>query len=182
MLNKQNNPQLELFSGEQNSGEQKRNIYNKSFLNLIWGYEKTILLIFTIIVTSIISFSLGVEKGKGIALSKFNSRVDVANISTAQLNQVSSKGILPNAKQENVEAIKPGYSLRNYTIQLASFQTKKYAQKEAELLRKKGYSPLILPKGSYIVLCVGNFSKKEAAQSLLSELKKYYQSCYVRRL
>ena len=46
-----------------------------------------------------------------------------------------------------------------YTIQLASYKSKSFAQKEAELLKKKGFVPLVIPKGSYTILCVGKFPK-----------------------
>lgn len=87
-------------------------------------------------------------------------------------------------KRETIKEPASSGSPQNYTIQLASCRTKVSAQKEAELLRKSGFSPLILSKGSYIVVCVGNFSNQQAAKTLVSELKKRkrYQDCLVRRL
>jgi hypothetical protein len=65
---------------------------------------------------------------------------------------------------------------------VASYQSKTHAQKEAEALRKKGVTPLVLSKGDYIIVCVGNFSNRDAAKSLLLDLRKRYQDCYIRRL
>jgi cell division septation protein DedD len=69
-----------------------------------------------------------------------------------------------------------------YTIQVASFKGKSNAQKEADLLRKRGYKASFLNSGSYVILCVGNFPNKETAQALLPELSKYYKDCRIRRL
>ena len=77
---------------------------------------------------------------------------------------------------------RPKEQIDNYTIQLASYQSRKYADRAAEKLKKRGLSPLILSKGEYIVLCVGNFSDKKTAYSLLAEFKKQYRDCFVRRL
>ncbi len=177
-----NNFQLELFSQSKNSGEIKSR-RNNAFLDLIWNYEKTILIIICLCFTGIASFALGVEKGKRLALLKNNSRLDVA------LNIETPKAVAVNqaAQQQPQQGIPEGpglkdYSKKAYTIQLASYRTRTYAQKEAKELKNKGLSPLVLSKGNYTVLCVGNFTNKEKAQPLLSELKKRYQGCYIRRL
>ena len=56
------------------------------------------------------------------------------------------------------------------------------AQKEADSLKKRGFAPLILPKGTYTIVCIGNLSDQKTAKPLLSELKKRYQDCFMRRL
>lgn len=76
----------------------------------------------------------------------------------------------------------PAESVSGYTIQLASYKSRSFAQKEAELLKKRGLLPLVIPKGNYTILCVGRFPTKEGAQSLLAQLTKRYQGCYLRRL
>ena len=169
MREKQNSLQLELFSGSKDALDIKNPAANNSFLNFIWNYEKIILIIIGVITTSIISFSLGVEKGKRLSMQKADSRLDMA------------LSVIPKV-EDQLLTIKKEKSVYGYTIQLASYKTKTYAQKEARVLKGKGLLPLILSKGDYIILCVGHFSKKETAQPLLSELKKRYQGCYVRRL
>jgi len=170
-MESQNNSQLELFSQTKNLSDLKARKAGNPFLAYIWNYEKTILTIIGLVTMSIISFSLGVEKGKRLSMAKFNSRLDIALTAPASIPKVTEK------VEEKVEEKAPGY-----TIQLASYKTKTHAQKETELLKKKGLSPLVLSKGSYAVLCVGNFSNRETAQSLLSELRKRYRDCYIRRL
>ncbi len=169
----QNSPQLELFSQTKDFNDLKAKKNSNSFLARIWNYEKTILIIIGMAVTGIISFSLGVEKGKSLSMLRNNHPLDAA-LTTQPSDKLSPKG-------ESVKESEP-LERQNYIIQLASYKTRTYAQKEVELLKKRGLSPLVLSKGSYTVLCVGNLSNRETAQSLLSELKKRYKDCYIRRL
>ena len=174
--------QLELFSETKAQTELKSRLPN-SFLSYMRSYEKTILIIICFIITGIVSFSLGVEKGKKV----------VTKIQMPAPNQIITdwqpykpgveKQFQPTReKQDITNPPKVKDSMQNYTVQLASYQTKTYAEKEAAALKKQGLSPLVLSKGRYTVLCVGNFPNKEMAKSLISELKKRYRDCFVRRL
>ena len=91
--------------------------------------------------------------------------------------QMASEPQTQPVKKEEVKEIG-----LNYTIQVASFSNRINAQKEVESLRRKGLSPLMLSKGKFSIVCVGNFTKREEAESLLPKLKKQYQDCRVRRL
>lgn len=171
-MEKETNLQLELFTQTKDASNLKKRIFDRSFLAYIWDYEKTILIIISIALVSIISFSLGVEKGKRLTILK---------------NSPGPKNIPGGVVEEKEETVKqPVFGVptekENYIIRLASYKTKTYAQREVELLKKRGLSPLVLSKGGYIVLCVGNISNKQTARSLLSELRKRYRDCYITRL
>lgn len=168
--------QLELFSPSKDSLPVKTGILNP-FLSYVWNYEKTILIIICFIITGIVSFSLGVEKGKRITMLKSNSNLDIAT--GKQISPFLEK---TDTQQPLTTQPQTPLQLQNYTIQVATYQTKTHAQIEAEALRKKGLLPLVLSKSGYTVLCVGNFSNQGAAKSLLSELKKRYRDCFIRRL
>ena len=168
----QSSHQLELFSDPQEDPSAAANrIRRNSFVSRIWGYEKTVLIIILLLVTGIISFSLGVEKSRRVQDSQ---PVAVANQPIA----VESLTPLAAVVQQSVAVKQDG----KYTIQLASFKAGSYAKQEAGQLNKKGFKAFTLNKGKYVILCVGNFPNKESAQPLLSELSKYYKSCYIRRL
>lgn len=176
MMEKQSNLQLELFKQSNDPSGLDMRTPTSSFLSLINNYERTILIIIAIAITGIVSFSLGVEKGKRLVLRATSPGSSEAIITPRV--QVES-GVI-----KSEEPIKQSIPLekRNYVIQLASYKVKTHAQKEAELLKKRGLFPLILSKGSYIVLCVGNISDKQAALTLLAELRKRYRDCYLTRL
>lgn len=166
-MENQNSLQFELFSQTKDFSDLKAKKPNNSFLARLWNYEKTILVIISLVVTSIISFSLGVEKGKRLSLA----------LTTQQ--PPPSDNLAP--KIQNPSDSEPPQK-QGYIIQLASYKTRIHAQKEIELLKKRGLSPLVLSKGNYTVLYVGNLPNKETAQSLLAELKQRYRDCYIRRL
>jgi len=69
MAENQDYSQGELFSPPLEKGRFKGHIARSSFFTRIRGYEKTLLLIMLLVLISIVSFSLGVEKGKRIAFS-----------------------------------------------------------------------------------------------------------------
>jgi len=147
MAEKQDYSQSELFTQELNSGQYKPKSSVIPFFTRIRGYEKVLLLIMGLVLLSIISFSLGVEKGRRIGL-------------------ISNKNIDSD----------------NYTIQIASFKDRELALRQAQFLARKGFSPLVFARGSYIILCVGKFSNQESAQPLLIQLQRTYAGCRIRRL
>ncbi len=165
--------QLELFSQAQETNVATRPPgLGASFLKFVRGYEKIILLVIAFLITGIASFSLGVEKGKRLVYQTTPVRANAEKASPPAETQVQQMPV----QKEN--------ALENYTVQLASYLTRDSARQEVEILKKKGFSPLILSKGKYTVLCVGNFSDKEKAKALLAEFEKQnrYKGCFIRRL
>ncbi len=177
-MERENNPQLELFSQKGEGVEVKANPANL-LLTRIWNHEKVILIIIAILITGIISFSLGVERGKKIVSEDKEVKL-LEQVKTQEVDPVSK----PMVKKD--EAVKPVFSAMQqqgaFTIQGASFKAKVNAQKEAEVLKKRGFDASILTKDSYIILCVGKFSKKEEATSFLGKLRKQYKDCLIREL
>jgi hypothetical protein len=180
--------QLELFT-QGGSGNQAVSGSSRVFINYVSKYEKVILVIIGFAVMGIVCFSLGVEKGKSLVTLKSDTQLDIAArqvpaapvaapvISVSIPRPASQEAVkLPQNKNDFNEYI------QNYTIQVASFSSRINAQKEADLLKKKGMSPLVVAKGKFSVVCVGNFSKREEAETLLPKLKKQYTDCHVRRL
>jgi len=177
-MERENGPQLELFLQSNETQGFSPKPHNE-LLSRIWAYEKTILIIIAILVTGIIAFSMGVEKGKRIVLIE----------QARTLAPVKPQGIVvqPQVIVKKEEAIKQPATLAAqqegaFTIQVASFRTKANARREAEIIKKKGFSAMLLSKGDYVIVCVGNFPNKEAAQPLVKELSKRYGNCQIRRL
>jgi len=162
-MERESNPQLELFSQPDDSSGLRANA-NNPLLERIWSYEKTILIILAMLVTGIIAFSLGVEKGKMIVTAPLSAQAIVRK-------EVAVKPVSAVLQQKGT-----------FTIQVATFKTKANARREAEIIQKMGLSAILLTRGDYIILCAGNFPSKEAAQSLVAELNKHYGSCSIRRL
>jgi hypothetical protein len=206
-MERHNPYQLELFSAEGAKGELKPRSHNSSFLSQIRVYEKTLLIIIGIVITGVVSFSFGVETGKRTVLRQGTANFDFARDNEAQaIKQAKASPVAQAAVvSPRASSVSPALPVKpatlpvenkatitapavktnlenNYTIQVASYKSKSYALKEAEKLKKQGFVTLTLVKGNYIVLCVGNFNSKESAQSFVTQLKKRYQGCTIRRL
>lgn len=70
-----------------------------------------------------------------------------------------------------------------FTVQIASYKTEKSAQIEAGNLKKRGYEDVFtMQKGNHVILCVGNFQKKEEASLFGKKLMGRYQDLIVRSL
>ncbi len=175
----QSGDQLELFSDSQEDPKTAANRAQKnSFVARIWGYEKTVLIIILLLVTGIVSFSLGVEKSRRMSVGQ----------PVVQLSEPKAVEVETPKKMESlnpVAQVKPPVALNQngqYTIQVASFKGSTYAKEEAANLNKKGFKAFTMKNGKYIIVCVGNLPNKEKAQSLLLELNRYYKNCVIRRL
>jgi len=177
MIEKTAYSQLELFSQTKEPGREKTN-FSSSFISFIWNYEKTILLIIAFIITGIVAFALGMDRGRRMAKIPAADSKQLAVKPQVKLPlSVGQKEIIENKVSTPIQG-----GAESYTIQVASYQNNTYAQKEAGQLKMKGFSPLIVNKGKYIIVCVGNFPNQTTAKSSLSQLKKRYQDCYIRRL
>lgn len=208
-MEKENSSQLELFSRSKDYSNFKIQAPQYTFFGRIRNYEKTILVIFAFAVTVIISFSLGVEKGKRTQLVNTGSRVDMAlktqpqasskttpdaavdkqpseaittGINTLVNVNIKKRIQLAQEKQDNTKQSTYPQDLNNYTVQVASFKSGPLARKETERLKKMGFKALTFPSGKFIVVCVGSFSDKKKAEPTKSELKKRYGDCLIRRL
>lgn len=174
--------QLELFTQAKNNYQENPRI-SKTLISYVSKYEKNILIIIGFVITGIVSFSLGVEKGKSFASLKTDSQLDIAARPKAIILPVSAAK-QPTAEQQYRPARKEDITeyIQNYTIQVATYSNKVSAQKEADSLKRKGLAPLVLSKGKFRIICVGRFPNRKQAEILLSKLRKQYQDCHIRRL
>ena len=168
------------------------------------SFEKVLFLSLFVFLFFLLSFSMGVERGKKI--TKFPSIVKKENAQTtplfsAQVQEVSSiekvafspedtqdvkqsnKEQIQFSGKENTGIIEAVNVFENaYTIQVASFKQSRYAKKEADILKQKGYDIFVINKGDHAIVCVGKFFEKQEAVSTQKKLKKQYKDCLVRRL
>ena len=182
-MEKMNVAQLELFSQDNNRACAANPNGKGSFFTFIRAYEKVILFIIAFAATGIVSFSLGVEKGKRLAESKPVTLRDYAAKTQPPLPVKPSAIPLPVEKEAVSQPTNQEKDLlQNYTIQVGSYQTKNQAQKEAQVLKKRGLFATVVSKGKYDIVCVGSFPSKTKAQTTLVQLKKQYRDCFIRKL
>lgn len=190
MEKKQGPGQLELFSGSVNLPEAGKAHYTawQSRINL--NIEQTIMFSVIVLMLIVFSFSLGVEKGKVLSGVSGNKNLQVSE--TPQ----TTKAVVKETKQEVLkqqelapvkEAVTADVRQKpleagKYTIQVASFKKRSSVDEEAKSLKGRGYEAVILPKGNYIILCVGKFGNREEAKGVLGKLKNKYKDCLIREL
>lgn len=91
MAEKQDYPQPELFTQDSSSRHYKVRTAGDPFFLRIRRYEKVILLIMALVLTSIISFSIGVENGKRVILTENNGAGSESY--TVQVAAFKNKGL-----------------------------------------------------------------------------------------
>ena len=162
--------ELDLFVNQENAaGLKPGRPRANAFSARIWSNEKAILIILAFLATVIVSFSLGVEKGR-------RSSVVQEDAPKPASREISAVG---QNRAVDPPAIR---SAGAYTIQVASFKSLPNSQKEAELLKGRGFQAITVSKDQHVIVCVGNFPDKETARSSVSQLSRYYKDCYIRRL
>jgi len=173
--------------------------------------ENLVIFAIVAIMVVIFSFSLGIERGKGVAMNG-----DQVPSSDARSAVTVSRGAVKIEKatgkmeakefEADTQKIKPAMPVAQsvvktkaiakpavttaksagagpYTLQVASYKGIKSAQREADKLKQKGFDDVyVLPKGTYTIVCVGNFQNKEDASGMKRQLNNRYQGSVVRRL
>jgi cell division septation protein DedD len=197
--------QFELFPNVAKTAEDpSRPHFMAAWFNL--SIENLVIFAIVSIMVVIFAFSLGVERGKRIAMKDpAPAVVDARSAVQASVADPAAG----TSTASSVEAVKPlGSDLvtasgkfdagkaaaeskvkdpsarpsSGYTVQVASYKSGKRAEKEAQALLKKGYKAFVLSRGQHVVLCVGNFQKREDAGIFGKKLKSNYQDFVVRRL
>lgn len=169
--------------------------------------ENMVILGIGVIVSMVLSFSLGVERGKKVVrsvhspISETSTTLNPAPASSSESGKktvpVASEGSANEPGVQGASAAQEGSGVlaeavpealeknidKQYTVQVASFKREDQAQRLATSLQKNGYDmTMVVPKGSYSIVCVGKFSKHSEAKSFSRKLKKQYKDLLVRSL
>lgn len=172
--------QQELFDEFKDRDAKKRLIGkgvlpDKAFV-FTFGYEKVILVILGFIIILAITFAFGFERGKKTIFVK---RVTTQPI-TVKAAAAKPTAAKPIAVKVPAPILKQVVQ-RPYTIQVATFKSKQYAQEEAEKLRKKGFPTTIIGINGLYEVWAGEYSDQKEASQALSMLSKIYKDCYIRK-
>ncbi len=188
--------QFELFPGAVSSAD-KPGRPTFLFSSVTLSLENLVIVGIFFVMSIVFAFSLGIHRGmktgiitqtavqnlpseksvthKAVVVPSANKEAQNIN-SSATIKKTAPLKINPPVvvpKQDINEGIQNAY-----TIQVASYKTRESAQREALLLKNKGYDIFVVPKGNYVILCVGKFAGKSQADVLLGKLRKSYKDCY----
>ncbi len=153
--------QKEFFNNypEMSKRPKKRTNFGLGKVAVSLSYENIIILSIGLVMLLIVCYSLGVEKGRHLVQARSED---------IQLEQEEVQ------KTPKIESPKP--KVLPY-IQVASFRTDKYARKEIERLKNKGYRPFATTRGKYRVVCVGGYKNRDEARKALKQLREVYTDC-----
>ncbi len=203
MSNNYNNPvQFEFFSGHSQNPENGKNSRNE-YKCLTLSFENIIVLCIIFVMSLVLSYSFGVEKGKKTAMPMHTPR-PIETVQSADNQKAGGPEVISLAEPEEevirIETVpEPEPQLAPegqtesaaidepvdedfFTIQVASFKLEKNARIEAARLKDIGYDIYVQAKGNYSIVCVGKFMQREKAEEFASKLKNRYNDYLVRRL
>lgn len=152
--------------------------------------EKLVICAIIFIMSLIIFFSLGVEKGSKLARAPWEGKYESTLAGQYELRPkeeipalvVSLKKDQTSIIESKKEKVAKSEEQKKYIIQVATFRQYELAKKEADKLKRQGYQTLIFTKGKFSEICVGGFKLKDQASEHLMKLKKVYRDCFIRRI
>jgi hypothetical protein len=153
----------------------------KRSLNL--SSENIIFIIIGFVMSCVIFFTLGVEKGRREVIQGLykqgSLRQNLPPVSNVKKIDEAKK-VAQVATQE--ASIKKNQDTQNkyYSVQLSCFKGKDAADREKAALKKIGYNADIRQSGNYYQLYIGGFKTKKDAQNMAERLKDRYNDCYVK--
>ncbi|MDP2938883.1 MAG: SPOR domain-containing protein [Candidatus Omnitrophota bacterium] len=175
--------QFELFSNANDASSSRGVKRGYSFFSVNLTLDNIVLIAICCLMLIVLSFSLGVEKGRRHyrKQSGFDSPVKLpATEKNAVFKPTAAE--IKNIPIEKKQLEKSLSLVKRYTIQVATFEKQFSVQSEARELKKMGYEILIIPSGKYSQICVGRFPTRKEAEDFKRNLQKKYDDCYVRRL
>lgn len=173
--------------------------FPQKFFSLRLSQEKLVFLTIGLVVLLLVSFSLGVERGKRLSripqeaksphpklaariqepgLSKDENLKESARNPQTKIGAEGQQQALATPEKETL----PPKAIRSYAVQVATYKREELAQRELKRLELEGYNSFVGRRGRYFEVCVGPYSNKADAEASLKALRKRYQDCLLRRM
>ena len=179
------NIQKELFefkaSGRQSNG--LRRFFQKADLTVSLSAERMVFVSIGIIMLLVVSFALGVEKGKTISAAKETTAVPVQAVQqrTAATNVTVQRTAVTNTTVRPVVQVKSAADNgKPYMVVAASYLKEPSAIQEVNRLKGNGLEAFVYRSGPYYLVCVGSFTNRESAQKILNKVRQTHRDAYVR--
>ncbi|MDD5352286.1 MAG: SPOR domain-containing protein [Candidatus Omnitrophica bacterium] len=139
----------------------------------------------------IISFALGIERGKILAKNQVMPRLivttktqETTKETAIKREEVVKQPVLNPPVENTAKKVKDGNLMSsNYIIQVATYKkNSSFIKKEASKLQQKGYNTVLIGSGEYMQVCAGKFTNKKDATEHLNKLKQTYKDCFIRKI
>ncbi len=188
-LNKQKQPELfdKFFKPDMATSGNKRRQHNLGpfkRLTIAVSYEIVIVSCILILMTTILSFAIGFERGKTISKQPVGASTErLTKKSVSEKNTVIADPEKPTLREQTEKSI-PLEQKRNFAIQLIAYAKKDYALKEVEKLKKIGYTPFMNQGGKFFLVSIGPYVNRENAKRALKRVKSksLYQDAFIKRI
>lgn len=181
--------QLEIFEQSYKAKkEASRNMYISEKMADFKFPTKICIQTACLIIAIIISFALGVEKGKKVSRINSSPRYLAENKPEKIKKEISIKkreAIETPIENKKLEKEEKNDTLMTsgYIIQVASYKkNSSYIQREVAKLESNGYKTTTVAGGDYMGICAGMFSDKKEAQKHLKQLQRTYKDCFIRKI
>jgi len=146
-------------------------------------YERVILFAAAFCLLLVISFCLGVERGKRGLVSFPNALPTLSppndSVGGPDMTQKPSPQKPPKKEVKLVPA--PPASDVVYSIQVATYLKKDAAEDELLTLKKDGFPAYMTQMGRFYLLTVGDYSNKQEAKKVEGKLKIRYNDCFIKK-
>ncbi len=197
-MDNEKSQQIELFAqySDETNPVDTRSGADTNHKHGIATVKKAVCFVIAFIVFSVVSYSLGVEKGKKLITLNNTSTAIPIKITPARkffpaqaketpkdtgIKEAMSSNFNNKSKAINTKILKD-LKKSGYTIQVASIEKNNNIKIMLSKLRNKGFSAYAVAQGKYSVICIGRFSAKEEALSYLQKVKSDYPDSMVKRL
>ncbi len=147
--------------------------------------EKLVFIAIGMILLLVVSFALGVERGKAISQKASEVSTAIAQAAIpAPAQPVQGQPAEPKVQLAAAEtrpaAVKMQPPAKTYTIVAAAFSKEASAVKESDRLKSLGLEPFVYYSKPYYLVCAGSFPDKDSAQKDLGKVRKKYRDAYVK--
>lgn len=173
--------QLQIFSEDQTLKDQKS---TSKFKVLLSSYERKIRVFVVFVISLVIIYSIGIERGKKSILQLGRDRDSVQ--AKREKREILAETEEPIPKKDQILQVNSVLvckdEVKSYVIQVATYKKTLCAENEALNLKRKGFEAFVKKSGDFIVVYVGSFQTKDEATVYLKKLKKRYSDCFIRKL
>jgi len=145
--------------------------------------EHVISLVILVILGFIVSFALGVEKGKRqhasqeamhpVEVVETAEKVEFKKTDASREPEIEKIG-KPIQEKPIVKKEKP------YTIQLVSYKARRDADQKIKRLKAEDIDAFIVHNKKWFQICSGSYANKKEAEKDLNNLSKKYKGCFLR--
>lgn len=152
------------------------------------SYESLVLFFIALIMLVVVFFSLGVEKGKRVAVKNMRTwATTYANRAAKKVSPAEGEAAIEQSaaaageKNPSINYAEQSTD-KPYAIQIMAVKKIEEAQKETARLNGMGYTAFIIQSSAWYHVCVGRYATIAEANNNLPAIKGKYPNCYIRKI